>query len=462
MARERAVARQSKQQKELVGRGKRTNVRVYASKTLPGGVIADDIDTLFEAASSPGKENSANEATPPVDEKAQEDRKKTIRFTLGEESIRTTNSSGTSDSVHDKGSIKRKLKRTASHTSVSPSELSSVATAPSSEKARSRGQHRLDGYDKRLSSTSQGEEIEQTRGSRQDVDVYETPMAIKASVKEEGVMDNDDDLEVEPIDDLDDGPPPADDDDDEDMIPPPPADSPLAPMDDDDNLDVEEAHSNTQENIVPGGLDDDNDKEGDGFQMGSETDPMAEPETEVEQEKRKRRRKRANLKGRKKRSVPFSPKGIQSGPRTFHDVPVRDPVSPTDGAPRRSKRTAQKPLRFWLNERPEYVPNDFPEEMAEGGLTCMPMVKNYKISDPTPYKQRAVTVSVEKKSKGGKDKKSQVLEASSEVVPFDTSRLRKKYKILDSDVAHVWDDCREKPAELSKSTTLSLDSQCRY
>lgn len=435
-----------KRQKNL--RGKRTGIQIPESNG------EDDMDRMFEGVSSPPAANDGNDGTGSVEYLVTEERstrkKKKLRFSLDTEA-------SSRDADGDRTDVTRLVSglQRAGRQSLSPSELSKVSTAPPSFD-RSTLAH-FDEEDEEI-----GRALQEQRG---DDDEF-SPL-LKAKIGE-------DILEL-PIT--------QEDMDGDDMVPPAP----------DDNTDTEEenpdffspktpSRSVAPAEQTPGEVltatanledtDDEDDKEGDGFQLSENNHQTPEPSTqsssessrkEVKQKKKNKNGKAAPeessvregfkpLKKPKKKlkNSTFSPKGTQSGPLTYkHIVPVTDPKDEAATGLRRSQRMRIAPLAFWKNEGADYVPNDFDDELIDG-LETMPVVKAFRVAEKTPYKKRNAPVS-HHQDQQKKSKKSVSSKASkAEETEFDTSKLKKKYKYNEKDTAFVWDDCYERAEELGK------------
>lgn len=171
----------------------------------------------------------------------------------------------------------------------------------------------------------------------------------------------------------------------------------------------------------------------------SEQDDDDEDQT-PRQQKTKRRKKRAN--------VIFSPQGIPTANRDYETVPVGDLVEESSGdGLRRSRRAKCQPLAYWKNERSEYGAHDETGILGEA-MGDMPVVKHIVKALPTPYRKRKPTNT----KRQTKQKRAVAAGHASdeEEELFDTSRLRRKYKVIDGENAHLWDDVGDDSADLSK------------
>jgi len=139
------------------------------------------------------------------------------------------------------------------------------------------------------------------------------------------------------------------------------------------------------------------------------------------------------------------------GPREYDTIPAdhykneSDEEAETTGV-RRSRRAKFPPLQFWKNEKLVYkANNDFDDEI----LGDMPVVGAVVKALPTPYKKRKaelITKNTKKRKVSKKDSANDSTSSSQpieELRPFDDTRLRKKYDILDGEVADIWDESTE-------------------
>jgi centromere protein C len=414
-------------------RGKRTGIQIPESND-------DDLDKVFAGATSPPatQDGEADSVQYTVERSAR--KKKQLRFSIGPD-----DSSKNSTENENGGDVTRLVSglQRATRQSLSPSELSKVSTAPPS-------------LDRSTVTQFDEEEIGRTLQEHGGDDDF-SPL-LKAKIGED-------------IADL----PITQDDMDDDLIPPAP----------DDNSDTEDenpdflspktpARSPAPVEKRPGqsspALDDtDDEDDGVGFQMADDdhqtpmlsTKGSSMSSREEEKKKKKKKQKSASdettevhepLRKQKKKlkNRTFSPKGMQSGPLTYkHVVPVTDPKDEPEEGLRRSKRMRIAPLAFWKNEGADYVPNDFDDDLVDG-LETMPVVKAYRIAEKTPYKKRKVPVA-NHQEQNTKAKKSVSSKAAMPAeAEFDSSKLKKKYKYIDSDTAYVWDDCYERADDLGK------------
>jgi centromere protein C len=473
-----------------VGKGKRTGIIVGSQQDVPLKDGMEDVEAVFaavqspEPVASPGKENST-ETT--VKEKAVKAKKKSIRFSLpGTAAAASTDqdtvASGSSSSTTPGKlpGIMKKFFHLGQRTSLSPSELSRVSTAPPSID-RSAVTHFEEEEE-----TEEEEDIEEVRKAKES-DEY-------ANVSHRRSINSPDAFPMDVDPGMDDDFPPADDDEDGDaLVPPAPPDSPEA--DDLETEEVEHVEESATDVAFPAELDpetDDEDKEGDGFNMADDPDP--ETPASVREERRKDAEKLAEKKLKKKKGTktrklvdtsmeeeeeapksiprktkkqkkkfatnPFTPKGMPSGPREYEAVPVSDlKDSPKEGQEhlRRSKRARMTPLEYWRNEHIIYGPND--ELDASDSLANMPVPKQISKALPTPYKMRKYTHRAAPAEKGGKSQKSTPKDyPRMEDEPFDSTKLRRKQDYMEAEDGNMWDEAAEEST--SQSTFFVMRTLC--
>jgi hypothetical protein len=174
-------------------------------------------------------------------------------------------------------------------------------------------------------------------------------------------------------------------------------------------------------------------------------------------------RKKSSKKDRsgKKKPATFTPKGYAL-PQTYRTIQVSDmkdepdPGEIRDGL-RRSRRVRIKPLAYWKNETVEYGPNlEFDSRFHDETLYNMPVPKAIRLADPTPYKKRIVSKSKKRAADAKKlsraaaaadDDDKSVREADME--PFDSTKLKKRYKFMDGESAYLWDDTETEISDMS-------------
>jgi len=372
------------------GVGKRTGVQVLSQDE-------EDMDKAF--ANIRDKENSTKRSTRSSAKP---------RFSLGDSADR--------DSTVGAATTRSRFSRE----SLSPSELSTVATAPS-------------------------EDVEVARSAKEP---YETPLAKDRLSTQEEPADIEEDV-MPPPDTPD--PPPKDPEEeeqsDDDMIPPPPIDDEESVVGDEE-VPTQVGETPTQMHSDDG---DDDDKEGPGFQVAPSPDAPVTPKETEKKVKQKKKREREVLedssdeevkkpvkklkKKKQKKTVTFSPKGIQTGPLTYKELTVNEVTPTNEDGPRRSRRTRIAPLEFWKNERPEYTANKFSDDMRDNGLNNMPVVKAFLKANETPRKPRKIPI-----------QKAPVAPKNEE--KFDADKLRKKGEYSRGKMAYVWDDCWDRADDL--------------
>jgi len=465
-------------------RGRRTGVDVSGVRKDDSGM--DNLDSYFAGARSAEKgDEKKTEAADGMTARgggggeapAKKDTRQ-IRFSLPDAAAGTG-----SDRASGVGAATRKLITRHGRGSISPGDLSSVATADSIPEDTPSPAVPAAAVDD--DNTNGEDEAVARQKSRKS-----TPITPKVG---DSAFDDDED------------------DDGGDLLPPPPPSEEVReeqPMDDHDDDDF------------PIGQDDDDDidddKEGDGYLLTQEEvdDEMETPASAKKKGKRtksskkvieesdeesdspepakksKKKQKKTTRKGKKskaesesessdeeitpppkkqtkkKKKAPykmahFTPKGVQAGPREYTSVPISDfkksPASEEKGL-RRSRRAHHKPLEWWKNESYVWGPEEaFADEDKYDSLANMPVPKAINRAEPTPYKPRKVVSNNKKKPvKGGKRKKGgggdsddeRYLPASTK--PFDTKKLRKKYKFEDGEEVYLWDDCIHEASDMSK------------
>lgn len=346
---------------------------------------------------------------------------------------------------------------------ISPGDLSHVTTAPPTPKApeQSRAQSPVRSPENTRAHISEDDDavLANKRFSKSPLETVDT-MPISPSAP-------DDDFQME--------------DDGDDLLPPPPPED-LEPevenISSGDN-DVEfpaggdsvsssrsaatihEAVSGASNEIKTVIVDEENDEDidGQGFEMNSPTISTSTDPSSVVVTKKKRGRPRKNeicetaktpavQKGRKKqRQVTlFSPPGYPVGNREMNPVPVSDYKESPEQGKRRSRRMHVKPLAYWKNERIVYGPHDEDGELGDE-MGCMPVPMSVLTALPTPRKQRKPVAFAGGSKKGIHSHENAVVV---EEKPFDDSRLRKKYKFVDGEYAQIWDEALEASTDDSK------------
>jgi centromere protein C len=290
--------------------------------------------------------------------------------------------------------------------------------------------------------------------------------------------------EAFPLDDDDED----DEEEDQDLLPPNPPEQeddqesvvqsveeePVAFPNGDDNEDEEEAPEATavagheMENDDDSGDDD----EGAGYNMvhdpetphsvRKERKRKEKEELEKKQKKGKRGRPRksqdseANTpvrasKKTKKRNVVFSPQGYPIGNRDYTEVPLSDLIEPSPSDPnlRRSRRARTSPLNFWKNERQVFGAHDEDGDIGDA-MGDMPVVTKVLRALPTPYRKRAGNANGEGAKKSKRPGRSKTAASQQEeCTPFDARKLRKKYNVIDGEMAQIWDAGADDIADMS-------------
>lgn len=398
------------------------------------------------------------------------------------------------------------VKKLKSTSLTSPSELSKVSTAPPTpfeeqEKARFAKEDDDEEDDEQVDTgappaedelltqpTHEDEEIvlpQAANGDRKQPAVLDRPKSPEAEYPEMGIeeeenndlappehSDNDDNsFGLEPPDHSDDEPDMQEDKknalnkqgSDSDSDESGEGDRPAAPA---------PAAAGTSDS---GGSDSDSDKEGAGYNM------VHDPETPASLRKKRAKEERAALikkrekergddsetddesstmrtpapkqtkKKKKKRNVVFSPQGVPIANRAYERKPLDDfvPIDSDDennNGVRRSRRAKVKPLEYWRNERLEYGANNETGVLGEV-MGDMPVVVGVIKAAKTPYKKRKP---VARKQADPTPKKKRRKQDEEEERPYDLSKVKKKYKVMDGEVAFLWDDLVDDPGDMSK------------
>lgn len=127
--------------------------------------------------------------------------------------------------------------------------------------------------------------------------------------------------------------------------------------------------------------------------------------------------------------------GYPAGNREYTTIPATQyETEENEGNVRRSKRRKFPPLAYWKNEKVVYEANREEGPMAEI-FGDMPMVAGILQAEPTPYKKREVKRKTRSKNDDGdeddddgRNSQKQITRVSSEVSPYDSSKLRKVRK----------------------------------
>lgn len=397
-------------------RGKRSGVSMNSKLLQADGT--QEMDDFFEAhqpSNNPMQHPVAKQTKTPRKKGKSKSKTKTPKVTMNMK----LPGAGKDEEEGVEGRTKKYLRKIG----MSPSELSNVSTAPPTPD---------DVEEARFAQDDDEDPIPEDVGGEEEV--------VAAQAAEKDNSDKPQLLDVDEDNEMDLGPPAPSDDDDFDM-----------------------------------GHDDYDDKEGEGFNMVHDPETPAsvrkrrkeEEEEEIAKKGKKKKRKtsfaddqskddgdevtpaKKKSKKNKKRHVVFSPQGIPTAPRSYKAVPVASYVepSPEEEGVRRSRRARTKPLAFWKNEKFEYGAHDEVGELGNA-MGDMPIVVNVIKALPTPYKKRTEPKKGAKKA--GRKKTVDADESVVEVEEFDTRKLRKKYNVIDGDIANLWDDNVDDSVDLSK------------
>jgi len=285
---------------------------------------------------------------------------------------------------------------------------------------------------------------------------------------------------------------PSFDDDEDDLLPPPPPEDDNNDEEDDQNHlpdplentkspvespsrveipntveDTEMMQNNDDNELEDDDGDLDDDKEGTGFSMVHDPETpesvraerLQQEKEELERKKKSKKKREKDLKTPKpkakkvksKKVTYASPLGYPAGNRDYQAVPVSDFKESPEPGVRRSGRAKMAPLQWWKNERPIYGIHHEEGVLGEA-MGDMPVVVDVLKAMPTPYKKRKLT-KIENSTQKKSDKKSKTAGSGSAKntvteSPFDDRRLRKKLKIVDGEVAHLWDDALDEATDM--------------
>ena len=161
-------------------------------------------------------------------------------------------------------------------------------------------------------------------------------------------------------------------------------------------------------------------------------------------------------KTKKKTTFAVSPQGYQVDNREYETIPLSDLVeeSPTDGTGvRRSRRARCRPLEYWRNEKLVYGAHNESGALGEA-MGDMPVVTGVQKALKTPYKKRAVKIKKEEGHQGQTKMQAPVAKSSSrnddEDVEFDYRKLKRKGEIMEDETARIWDDSADDAIDVSK------------
>jgi centromere protein C len=485
-------------------RGKRSGVVIDSQKVSTDDATGmEDMDAMFDAAASPaaGLAAASNRPTGETESASQSPssrpKRKNTRTTRKPKTPKPVlmslpggkddNNDDDDDDEESPGAKQYASKYMQHHLmGQSPSELSKVSTAPPTP-------GKQDDHHELPLTQEEAADVEQVLAHSADEDNLEHERVALGSPEATFPVDNDDnedhedhDEEVEEDEGDDLGPPALPDDDFDDDDPEPVVDAesvveaePVADAEPETTeLEQDEVDADTKPaakeiaSLSDTESDDDDDKEGLAYNMvhdpetpKSVRDERARKEKSVLKKKKADSKKRGSVdteetttpprrtkgKKKKKRTVVFSPTGIPIGNRDYEAVPLADIVddSPENKALRRSRRAKTQPLAFWKNERLEYGAHDETGELGQA-MGHMPVVTHVVKALPTPYKKRKATHA---NNAGGKKKGRKAASRPAddeEDEPFDSRKLRRKFKIEEGETAHIWDDGADDSSDLSK------------
>ena len=480
------------------------------SGVIIGKKNENNLDDWFDEARSPDTHPKNNE--PSVDEGTRRRAAtKTSRKTMvktpkqqmsmnlpGVEAGDDNGDGGEADSTKVKNYAKKLRGKGGANTNfASPSDLSRVSTAPRSphdkgENEREQIQTDVEDKSKEGNDTETEnvlltqEEIEGADSTREN-DAIDTDNLEVASPEDAFPVNGDHDDEEYDGDDL--GPPalPGDDSEEEDQEGG--KASEIKAVDDNDSVGSDSgSEKNTSIGARANDYEDDDDKEGPGFNMVHDPEtPKTVREDRAKKEKEKLRKeskknkklesecenddedgdddskyapnvKKSKKQKKKKRNVVFSPKGIPIANRDYVTEPIGTLIesSPDPHGPRRSKRAKVKPLEFWRGEKLEFGAHNEDGYMGEV-FGNMPVVTGIQRALPTPYKKRKQTNNNAGAKKGGRSHAGLSENGNAQHDEFDSKKLRRKYNFHDGEEAYLWDDVTDDTADQSKLISV-LDS----
>jgi centromere protein C len=486
-----------------MAQGRRTNIRVELNRVQlsQDSDGMEDPDSFFAAAAStPAKSNPDSSTKTRINErrmKSSDERRSdgvdnstgslmetasrsVVRFSLpggGNKSLlHTPPSSPGGDHSDNNSGTARVLSRLATNrSSLSPSELSKVSTAPPStdRSIATLGSKHTTPIPKHNDEDESLFSVVRHARHRQD-DIGGIAPLMKNVTPTATFPEDGDEFPSASDGFYDDG------EVDDDFIPPPP------PLDHDDDyaekalVDGKDSQSTNENKDIESETRDHgkiesphSDDEGDTGEGEMSPSPrLAVEVTAAKAKKRKEKDKASAAKNDKKEVIhkkvmkskkrkasqtkAFNSKGIQSGPIEHRIVPISDikPSTPDDRSLRRSQRARIQPLQWWKNERLEYGPNPDLDD------SDVPVAKAVAYAEPTPYKERRIPSRAIATLSAKKANKTTTLSNEKNVVdddrnidveePYDSTKIRRKYQYIDGEAAAIWDDVIEEPSDERK------------
>jgi centromere protein C len=175
-------------------------------------------------------------------------------------------------------------------------------------------------------------------------------------------------------------------------------------------------------------------------------------------------------------STPNGTAGIPAANRGYEAVPVsefreqyapgEEPRSPSGKVLRRSSRARFKPLQFWKNEKLIFEPHNETGTLGEA-MGDMPVVAAVQLALPTPHKERLGHANDKKKEKDSKKKRARKPDGDegdshdgelSAKIPFDPTKLTKKYRFINGEHGSVWSETLEDVTDLKIVSRLKKHS----
>jgi centromere protein C len=459
-------------------RGKRSGVIINPKKAEKGEM--EDMDQLFDSAKTPDKTTAAALDESPEKAVIASTRKSRRKVKRPAEARMSLPGAPEDDDDESKSSAVKPSNYMPSvlagkNVHFSPSALSHVSTAPPTPREKSEEEEEEEDVEEtRAESLTQQEEEHVVSQTAKATTPQHSP-GVAAASPDAFPVDDDHDDDDDEEDDQDLLPPnPPEHEDDQESVVQSVEEEPVAFPDGDDEEEVPEATAvadHEMENDDDSGDDDDDDDEGAGYNMVHDPETphsvrekrkrKEREEMEKKQKKGKRGRPRKSQdseaktparasKKTKKRNAVFSPQGYPIGNRDYTEVPVSDLIEPSPSDPnlRRSRRARTSPLNFWKNEKQVFGAHDEDGDIGEA-MGDMPVVTKVLRALPTPYRKRTVTDNGRAKNSKRPGRPKTAASQPEESTPFDARKLRKKYNVIDGEMAQIWDAGADDIADMS-------------
>jgi centromere protein C len=175
-------------------------------------------------------------------------------------------------------------------------------------------------------------------------------------------------------------------------------------------------------------------------------------------------------------STPNGTSGIPIDNRGYKAIPVSEfreqyapgdePRSPSGTVLRRSSRARFKPLQYWKNEKLVFEPHNETGTLGEA-MGDMPVVAAVQLALPTPHKERLGHANDKKKEKDSKKKRARKPDGDegdshdgelSAKIPFDPTKLTKKYRFINGEHGSVWSETLDNVTHLKIVSRLERRS----